>query len=597
MEKEKARSEISEQYKWDIEKVFSSDEEINDAIKDVTNLCTKLENYIDKIMTSGKNLYDFYEILNKYNRLILKLYVYANMLCDSDTKNTQNQALKMSIQNLYEDLSTKLSFILPEMLEKSFVDVEKLIEEEPKLELYRFDLEKTFRFKTHTLSKELEEIVTNANNAFGGCAEAFYNLDNADINLGNIIDEAGNSIKLTNSNYIKYMNSKNRVVRESAFNNMYNYWASIKNTIATTYKGQIKENFFNSNVKKYNSPLEMSLFHDNISIDVYQNLIDTVHKNMNKMYDYVALRKKVLGVKELHMWDVYVDLCNDVPKEIPFEEGKEIIFEALKPLGDKYLSDLKKAFDERWIDVYPTIGKKSGAYSWGTYDTYPYLLLNYNNTIDSVSTMAHELGHSMHSYYSRKNQPYIYHDYPIFLAEIASTVNEVLLNDYLYKNAKTKEEKILYLNEFLDKLKGTLFRQTMFAEFEMLMHDKYSKNIPLTEEEFNKTYYDLNKLYFGDNMVSDELIKHEWKRIPHFYTSFYVYKYATGISAAIAIASDILNGVPNAKERYLEFLSSGCNGYPLDILKKTGVDMTTSEPIEKALAMFNEKLQSLKELI
>ncbi len=597
MEKEKTRSEISEQYKWDIEKVFSSDKEINDAIKDVTNLCTKLENYKGKIMTSGKNLYDFYELLNKYNRQSLKLYVYANMLCDSDTKNTQNQALKMRIQNLYEDMSTKLSFILPEMLEKSFVDVEKLIEEEPKLELYRFDLEKTFRFKEHTLSKELEEIVTNANNAFGGCAEAFYNLDNADINLGNITDEEGNSIKLTNSNYIKYMNSKVRTVREAAFNNMYNYWNSIKNTIATTYKGQIKENFFNSNVKKYNSPIEMSLFQDNISINVYQNLINTVHKNMNKMYDYVALRKKVLGVSELHMWDVYVDLCSDVPKEIPFEEGKEIIFEALKPLGDKYLSDLKKAFDERWIDVYPTVGKKSGAYSWGTYDTYPYLLLNYNNTIDSVSTMAHELGHSMHSYYSRKNQPYIYHDYPIFLAEIASTVNEILLNDYLYKNAKTKEEKILYLNEFLDKLKGTLFRQTMFAEFEMIMHDKYSKNIPLTEEEFNKTYYDLNKLYFGDNMVSDELIKHEWKRIPHFYTSFYVYKYATGISAAIAIASDILNGVVGAKERYLEFLSSGCNGYPLDILKKAGVDMTTSEPIEKALAMFNEKLQSLKELI
>lgn len=597
MEKEKTRSEIGEQYKWDIEKVFSNDKEINDAIKDVTNLCTKLESYKGKIMTSGKNLYDFYELFNMYNRKVLKLYVYANMLCDSDTTNTGNQALKMKIQNLYEEMSTKLSFILPEMLEKSFVDVENLIKEEPKLELYRFDLEKTFRFKEHTLSHELEEIITNANNAFGGCAEAFYNLDNADINLGNIIDEDGNSVKLTNSNYIKYMSSKNRTVREAAFTNMYNYWAGIKNTIATTYKGQIKEDFFNSNVKKYNSPLEMSLFHDNISVDVYHNLIDTVHKNMNKMYDYVALRKKILGVQELHMWDVYVDLCNDVPKEIPFLEGKDIIFKALKPLGDKYLNDLKKAFDERWIDVYPTVGKKSGAYSWGTYDTYPYLLLNYNNTIDSVSTMVHELGHSMHSYYSRKNQPYIYHDYPIFLAEIASTVNEVLLNDYLYKNAKTKEEKILYLNEFLDKLKGTLFRQTMFAEFEMIMHDKYSKNIPLTDEEFNKTYYDLNKLYFGDNMVSDELIKHEWKRIPHFYTSFYVYKYATGISAAIAIASDILNGVPNAKERYLEFLSSGCNGYPLDILKKAGVDMTTSEPIEKALAMFDEKLQLLKELI
>lgn len=597
MEKEKTRSEIGEQYKWDIEKVFSSDEEINDAIKDVTNLCIELESYKDKIMASGKNLYDFYELLNKYNRKVLKLYVYANMLCDSDTTNTSNQALKMKIQNLYEGMSTRLSFVLPEMLEKSFVAVENLIKEEPKLELYRFDLEKTFRFKEHTLSKELEEIITNANNAFGGCAEAFYNLDNADINLGNIIDEDGNSVKLTNSNYAKYIMSKNRSVRENAFNNMYNYWASIKNTIATTYKGQIKENFFNSNVKKYNSPLEMSLFHDNISVGVYHNLIDTVHKNMNKMYDYVALRKKVLGVQELHMWDVYVDLCSDVPKEIPFLEGKDIIFKALKPLGDKYLNDLKKAFDERWIDVYPNVGKKSGAYSWGTYDTYPYLLLNYNNTIDSVSEMAHELGHSMHSYYSRRNQPYIYHDYSIFLAEIASTVNEVLLNDYLYKNAKTKEEKVLYLNEFLDKIKGTLFRQTMFAEFEMIMHDKYSKNIPLTDEEFNKTYYDLNKLYFGDNMVSDELIKHEWKRIPHFYTSFYVYKYATGISAAIALASDILNDVPNAKERYLEFLSSGCNGYPLDILKKAGVDMTTSEPIEKALAMFDEKLQLLKELI
>lgn len=597
MEKEKTRSEIGEQYKWDIEKVFSNDKEIDDAIKDVTNLCIKLESYKDRIMNSGKNLYNFYEHLNDYNRKILKLYVYANMLCDSDTTNTSNQALKMKIQNLYEEMSTKLSFILPEMLEKSFVDVENLIKEEPKLELYRFDLEKTFRFKEHTLSKELEEIVANANNAFGGCAEAFYNLDNADINLGNISDEDGNSVKLTNSNYIKYMNSKNRTVREASFTNMYNYWAGIKNTIATTYKGQIKENFFNSNVKKYNSPIEMSLFHDNISIDVYYNLIDTVHKNMNKMYDYVALRKKVLGVQELHMWDVYVDLCSDVPKEISFLEGKDIIFKALKPLGDKYLNDLKKAFDERWIDVYPNIGKKSGAYSWGTYNTYPYLLLNYNNTVDSVSTMAHELGHSMHSYYSRKSQPYIYHDYPIFLAEIASTVNEVLLNDYLYKNAKTKEEKILYLNEFLDKIKGTLFRQTMFAEFEMIMHDKYSKNIPLTDEEFNKTYYDLNKLYFGDNMVSDELIKHEWKRIPHFYTSFYVYKYATGISAAIAIASDILNGVSNAKERYLEFLSSGSHGYPLDILKKAGVDMTTSEPIEKALAMFDEKLQLLKELI
>lgn len=597
MEKEKLRSEISEEFKWDIAKIFPNMESIETAILEVNDISDEIVKYKGKIMSNGKTLFHLYELLNKYNRKILNLYVYAHMLCDSDTKDSSSQALKIRIDNLYETISEKLSFILPEMLEKSYDEVLKLIDEEPALELYRFDLEKTYRYKEHTLSKELEEIVTKANNTFGGCAEAFYNLDNADIHLGFINDENGNKVELTNSNYSKYMSSKDRRVRENAFNNMYNYWESIKNTVATTYKGQIKENFFNSNVKKYNSPLEMSLFQDNIDISVYHNLINTVHANLDKMYDYVSLRKKVLGVDELHMWDVYVDLCSDIPKEIPFSEGKKMVFESLKPLGEDYLKDLEKAFSEKWIDIYPNVGKKSGAYSWGTYDTYPYVLLNYDNTMDSVSTMAHELGHSMHSYYSRKNQEYIYHDYPIFLAEIASTVNEILLNDYLYKNAKTKEEKILYLNEFLDKIKGTLFRQTMFAEFEMIMHDKYASNIPLTNEEFNKTYYELNKLYFGDNMVSDDLIKNEWKMIPHFYTSFYVYKYATGISAAIALASDILNNVDGAKEKYLSFLSSGCNGYPLDILKRAGVDMTTSVPIQKALHIFDEKLQLLKELV
>lgn len=597
MEKEKNRSEISEQFKWDIEKMFSNKDEINDCIESVKEIVSNLVKYKGKIMESGTSLYNMYHILNDYNRKIINLYVYSHMLCDSDTKNVENQSLKMRIDKFYEDTSEKLSFILPEMLEYDFDYVLKLINEEPKLELYKFDLEKTYRYKKHTLKAELEELITKANNAFGGCAEVFYNLDNSDINLGKIMDEDGNLVELTNSNYIKFMNSKNRSVRENAFNNMYKYWASIKNTVASSYKGQIKENFFNSSVKKYDSPLQMSLYADAIDESVYHNLIDTVHKNMNLMYDYVDLRKKILGVDQLHMWDVYVDLCDNIDSDIPFSRGKKILFEALAPLGEDYLNDLKKAFDERWIDLYPNVGKKSGAYSWGTYDSYPYVLLNYNNTVDSVSTMAHELGHSMHSYYSRKNQDYIYHDYPIFLAEIASTVNEILLNDYMYKNASTKEEKILYLNEFLDKIKGTLFRQTMFAEFEMIMHDKYQNNIPLTDEEFNKTYYELNKFYFGDNMVSDELISHEWKRIPHFYTSFYVYKYATGISAAIAIASDILNNVSGSREKYLEFLSSGCSDYPLNILKKCGVDMTTSEPIEKALEMFNQKLIALKELI
>lgn len=296
------------------------------------------------------------------------------------------------------------------------------------------------------------------------------------------------------------------------------------------------------------------------------------------------------------MYDIYVPLVKEEDEDIAFEVGKNILFEALQPLGEEYLKDLKQAFDKRWIDIYPNKGKKSGAYQWSTYDSSPYVLLNYNNNMDSVSTMAHELGHAMHSYYSKKNQDFLYHDYPIFLAEIASTVNEVILNDYLIRHAKDKKEKILYLTEFLDKVKGTIYRQVQFAEFEMIMHDKEEKGVPLTAEEFCQTYYQLNRKYYGDVMVSDDAIQYEWARIPHFYTPFYVYQYATGLTSALALASDILNHVDGARERYLKFLSSGCKDYPLNILKEAGVDMGETEPLEKAFAMFSDKLKELEEL-
>ena len=325
-------------------------------------------------------------------------------------------------------------------------------------------------------------------------------------------------------------------------------------------------------------------------------LIEAIHDNMSVMYDYMNVRKKFLGLDSMHMYDIYVDLVDKKDESIEFEEGKKILFEALKPLGEKYLTDLKKAFDEHWIDIYPSDGKKSGAYSWGCYDSYPYVLLNYNDTIDSVSTMAHELGHSMHSYYSKK-QNYVDSSYPIFLAEIASTVNEVILNDYLYKNAKTKEEKIYYLTDFLDMVRTTIFRQTMFAEFEMLMHDKEQNGVSLTEEEISNTYYDLNKLYYGDNVVSDDLIRYEWSRIPHFYTPFYVYKYATGLSSALSIASRIISGDTATRDNYLDFLSSGGSDYPLNILNKVGIDMTSKKSINDAIDMFRDKLNELKELM
>lgn len=412
-----------------------------------------------------------------------------------------------------------------------------------------------------------------------------------------IKDEDGNEIEVTNSNYGKLMNSRNREVRKSAFEAMYNYFKSFKNTISAAYIGQIKEDFFISDIRKYKNPLVHSLYNDDINETVYHNLIESIHDGLPSMYKYMEIRKKALKLDEMHMYDIYVDIISERAKDIPFEQGKKMVFDALSPLGEQYLNDLEKAFTERWIDKYPSVGKKSGAYSWGCYDTYPYLLLNYDNTTDSVSTMAHELGHSMHSYYSNQYQNSFNCNYPIFLAEIASTVNEVLLNDYLYKTASTKEEKILYLTEFLDKVRTTIYRQTMFAEFEMLMHDKYEAGIPITEQELSDTYYELNKLYYGDNIISDDDIRYEWSRIPHFYTPFYVYKYATGLSAAIAIASDILEGNEETKNAYLEFLKSGGSDYPLSILKRVGVDMTTKTPIEKAIKMFDEKLEELQKLI
>lgn len=593
----KNRCDIKTEDTWDLTKMFSSVEEWERALEEVPKLVDDVVAYKGRIMESSETLYNFYMSYDKMNRLSDKVYLYAKMECDTDTTDSNYKARKAKVEKLYEDVITKLSFCTPEILKADYALVLKYIEENEKLNEFKFDLEKTFRYKEHTLSETEEELITKACNALGTGHEVFYNFDNADIKLGMIKDEDGNEIEVTNSNYGKLMNSRNRKVRKSAFEAMYNYFKSFKNTISAAYIGQIKEDFFISDIRKYKNPLVHSLYNDDINETVYHNLIESIHDGLPSMYKYMEIRKKALKLDEMHMYDIYVDIISERAKDIPFEQGKKMVFDALSPLGEQYLNDLEKAFTERWIDKYPSVGKKSGAYSWGCYDTYPYLLLNYDNTTDSVSTMAHELGHSMHSYYSNKYQNSFNCNYPIFLAEIASTVNEVLLNDYLYKKASTKEEKILYLTEFLDKVRTTIYRQTMFAEFEMLMHDKYEAGIPITEQELSDTYYELNKLYYGDNIISDDDIRYEWSRIPHFYTPFYVYKYATGLSAAIAIASDILEGNEETKNAYLEFLKSGGSDYPLSILKRVGVDMTTKTPIEKAIKMFDEKLEELQKLI
>lgn len=592
----KTRNDVPNEYKWDLSKMYKDNKEIEKDIERVNELTPKILEFKSHIMDSSQNLYKFLKLTEEQDRILTKLYVYSKMNFDVDTKDNNNKALKMRIEKLNESLSEKFSFIEPEMLQTDYDKVLEYIKENKELEEYKFYLEDVYRFKPHSLSQSEEDIYVKALNAFGNCSEAFSSLNNADVDFGYIKDENGKDVKLTHSNYIVFMKSKDRNVRKNAFLVMYDYYKKRKNTLASTYVGQIKESSFKTNVKKFNSTLERSLFNDNIDISVYKNLIDTVHKNMNLMYEYMSLRKRILNLDEMHMYDIYVDLVESNSENYPFEEGKKILFEALKPLGDKYLTDLNKAFDEKWIDIYPSEGKRSGAYSWGCYDSYPYLLLNYNETLDAVSTMGHELGHSMHSYYS-KSQNYVDSNYPIFLAEIASTVNEVLINDYMYKNAKNKNEKIFYLVDFLESIRTTLYRQTMFAEFEMIMHQKEQEGVPLTEEEISNTYYELNKLYYGESVVSDDEIRYEWSRIPHFYTPFYVYKYATGISSALSIASRILKGDEKTKEDYLVFLSSGGNDYPLNILKKVGVDMETPKPIEEALSMFEEKINELKELI
>lgn len=594
---ERIREEIDNKYKWDLTKIIKDEKEFDEIYDNVIKFANQINEFQGKIAKDKDTFKSYLELDEKMNRSFMKIYLYANLLCDTDTNNPKGQNLKMRVEKLNEEINRLTYFTAAEILRTPMEVYMEYLSKDEELKKYEFCLLELFRHASHTLSDKEEEIIAYASNAMGTGSDAFYNLDNSDIDLGTIEDEDRCEQKLTHSNYIKFMKSKNRDVRKNAFEKLYSYFSSHKNTLASCLRGNVKENHFISRVRKYNSPLEQSLYADAIDVKVYTNLIDVTHKNLDKVYKYMDLKKKALKLDELHMYDMYVDLIENKKDDVPYEEGQKIVLEALKPLGEQYINDLKQAFTDGWIDVYPSKGKKSGAYQWGCYDIKPHVLLNYENTIEDVSTMAHELGHAMHSYYSDKNQDYIYHDYPIFLAEIASTVNEILLDEYLYKNAKTKEEKILYITNFLEKTKATIYRQTMFAEFEMIIHDKEENGIPLTEEEFSKTYYDLNKLYYGDNVVSDELIKYEWSRIPHFYTSFYVYKYATGLAAAIAIASKILEGNEEARCAYLEFLSSGSSDYPLNILKKAGVDMTKTESIQAAFDMFDKKLEELKSLL
>lgn len=590
------RNQINEKYQWDLTKIYPSKEEFSKEFNNVKDKITQFTKY-EKIMDNSAT--DFYNTLKEYyniTRKLEKLYMYTHLLFDENTSNNQNQSLDLTISNLYDEWNKVTFFITPTILKKKYTDIEKYYQEEPRLLEYEILLKREFRYQEHTLSDEEEKLLASMSKAFNNNYQTYELLKDSDLAFGTIQDEDGNDQELTVSNYSTYIESKDRRVRKDAFTTLYKTYKQFINTFASTLSGTVKENQTIAKIRKFNSTIEWCLYADELNISIYDNLIDTVSNNLNPLFKYYQLKKEVLGLEELHLYDIYTPIITNFEKKYPFEQAKDTVLEALSILGDDYISTLKQGIDNRWIDVYPTTAKRSGAYSSGSYDTYPYMLLNYQEKYNDISTLAHEAGHSMHSFYAKENNPYQYGSYSIFVAEVASTVNELLLAKYLLKTSTEKEEKLFILDNLMNLFKGTIYRQTMFAEFEQAIYQDSEQDIPLTADYLSEKYYKLNQKYFGTNVIVDKEIQYEWARIPHFYYNFYVYKYATGLSAACHIVNDIISGKENAVENYKKFLKCGTTKNPIDSLKLAGVDLNKKELIESAIKMFEETINEFKKL-
>lgn len=590
------REEIKEEYKWKLEHMYDSVDQWEKDFKRVKEMADELSKYDNKIGTSADNLLNSIKLSADMSRLFEKVYVYAHMKSHEDSTDSYYQSLADRADALSVELETKSSFMMPEIISISDEDMEKFYNENSDLLFYKRHLDEIRRMKPYVLTKSEEQILAMAGELAQAPETIFEMFNNADIKFPMVKNDKGEEIELTKGRYMALIESRNRQVRKDAYTALYSTYKKHRNTLAATLNANIKANIFNAKVRKYKSAREAALFPDNVPVEVYDNLIDTIHKNMNLMYRYMALRKRLLELDELYPYDLYTPVVKDIEIEISYDDAKDKLKEGLSLLGEEYIKLLDEAYASGWIDVYENQGKLSGAYAWGCYDSHPYILLNYNNTLDSVFTLAHELGHAMHSYYSDKNQDYIYAQYKIFVAEVASTTNEALLMDYMLKNTDDKKMKMYLLNHYLEQFRTTVYRQTMFAEFEKIIHEKVESGEALTADVFSKIYTDLNKLYYGPDVKLDEYIEMEWARIPHFYSSFYVYKYATGFSAATALASKIINKEEKAKERYLEFLKSGGSDYPIELLKKAGVDMTAPKPIEEALRVFEKLLDEMENM-
>lgn len=590
------REDVDPKYTWALEDIYASDELWQADLEKLKAVADEVKKYKGKLSENGENLLDLLKISDEISVLCDSLGNYAQRKSDEDTANAKYQAMVGQLMNVFVGINSSLSFETPEIVAIDDNKLEEFYNTVPELELYRKHLTKMRKEKDHILSDAEERIMALTGEMSQAPENVYSMFADADLKFPDAVDKDGNKHQLTHGSYIPLVQSADRELRKSAFENLYHTYDSFKNTCAATLNAQVKMLSFYAKARRYNSTLEASLSGTDVPTEVYHNLIKAVHENMNYMYDYVKLRKKIMGVDELHMYDLYTPIVSDVDMKITFEEAKETVLKALAPMGEDYLNILREGFENRWIDVYENQGKTSGAYSAGA-RVHPYVLLNHKDTLNCMFTLAHEMGHAIHSYLSNKNQPVVYSNYVIFVAEVASTCNEALLMEYLLKNTEDKNEKAYLINYFLEQFRTTLYRQTMFAEFELKINEKVANGESLTAEELNAMYRQLNKEYFGDDIVVDDEIDLEWARIPHFYYDYYVYQYATGYSAAIALSRRILNEGESAVKDYLNFLSGGCSTDPISLLKGAGVDMTTSKPISEALNLFGDLIKELDSLV
>ncbi|MBM7690059.1 oligoendopeptidase F [Enterococcus ureilyticus] len=591
------RSSLPIEKTWDLTKIFENDEAFDEAYQVLVDELKEVEHFKGRLDKDSDTFLNSIEMLLNIYRKIEVIYVYAHLKNDQDTTNTAYQALYARASSLLAQTSEAVAWFEPEVLSLSDDKIWGYFNENSQLEIYRHFIENILSDRPHILSADQEALLAGAGEIFEASSNTFSILNNADLKFPVIENEQGEKIQLTHGVYGQLMENTHRSVREEAFKGLYTVYEQFKNTFAQTLSSHVKAHNYKAKIRKYSSAREAALSNNHIPESVYDTLLDVVNQNLPLLHRYVSLRKRLLKLDELHMYDMYTPILGEASIKYSYEEAKEKAIEALKPMGEEYLNIVQTAFTDRWIDVVENQGKRSGAYSSGAYDTVPYILMNWHDSLDQLYTLVHEMGHSVHSYFTRSNQPYVYGDYSIFLAEIASTTNENLLTEYLLETETDPRIRAYVLNHYLDGFKGTIFRQTQFAEFEHFIHTEDAKGIPLTSEYLSEYYGELNQKYYGPQVKKDPEISLEWSRIPHFYYNYYVYQYATGFSAASALANKILANEPLALQNYLAYLKSGSSDYPIAVMKKAGVDMTKPQYIEDAMTIFEARLNELEQLV